>query len=151
MSNDNLTRPHPLGPYGAGGQAPAPQDLRPEPLELDAGTANRPVREVTPGRRLVESEPVRLYLRPLLVALLGLVTAYGLVDDTLAPAWLALIDAGLAVGGWLFIERVRGSVYSPRGAERKADRAARAAAAAGRDAWASTVRTETSAYRLGPL
>ena len=105
---DHLTRPHPFGSYVAGGQAPAPEDLRPDVLELaaaveDLPVSGAPVREVTPGRRLVESEPVRLYLRPLLVALLGLVTAYGLVDDTLAPAWLALVDAVLAVGGWLFI------------------------------------------------
>lgn len=149
---DHLTRPHPFGAYVAGGQVPAPEDLRPDGLELDAAVEDLPV----PGAPVqaagyADREPVRLFLRPVLVALLALVTAYGLVDDTVAPAWLALVDALVAVGGWLLVERLRANVYSPRGAERKAERAAHAAAARGRDAWTGTVSTETTSYRLGPL
>lgn len=135
----NETRPHPLGQFGAGGQTLVEDE---EPTTTAAPVGPAPA---------FDSEPVRLLLRPVLVALLALVTAYGLVDDTVAPAWLALVDALLAVGGWVLIERVRANVYSRQGAKRKADRAARAAAAAGRDAWASTVSTETTSYRLGPL
>jgi predicted membrane metal-binding protein len=83
-------------------------------LELDPATANLPVRAVPTLQRLVDTEPVRLYLRPALVAVLGLLTAYGLVSDVVAPAWLALVDAAVAVGGWLLIERVRASVFAPR-------------------------------------
>jgi hypothetical protein len=114
-TDDNLTRPHPLGSYGAGGQVPAQEDFRPDVLEeLDPAAASLPVVEpVGTLQRLADTEPVRLLLRPVLVAVLGLLTVYGLVDESTSPAWVALVDAIVAVAGWLLIERVRGYV-SPR-------------------------------------
>jgi len=148
------TRPHPLGAYVAGGQVRSVEDydpMSPDGVPLPPVLENEPapVREVTPGRRHFEAEPVRLFLRPLLVLVLVLVTAS--MAGRVTPDWIMAADAVAAMAGWLGIERLRANVYSRRGADRKAERAARAAAAAGRDAWARTITTETSAYRLGPL
>lgn len=77
-----------------------------------------PVESVSPLRRLQLTEPVRLYLYPVFVAVLGLLVAYGVVDDTLSPLYEALIGAVLAVGGRQVIEHVRDSVWSERSATR---------------------------------
>lgn len=48
-------------------------------------------------RRLRASEPVRLYLYGVGLALLALLVGYGLVDGAQAPLWVALLVALLGV------------------------------------------------------
>jgi hypothetical protein len=134
-----------------------PQDFPFEPLEDRAAAGNSSVGSaspedspavapVGPWRRLQLTEPVRLYLRPVLVALVGLAVAYGLVDDAVAPYWEALAAALLAVGGHVGIETVRAAVWSERSATRAALLAGRAAAAAEREhALSLTLRAAVAA------
>jgi hypothetical protein len=91
----------------------SPQEIPSDVLEHDPPAANPPVVAVSPWQRLLDTEPVRLYLWPVLVVLLGLLTTAGMLTDV-APALLAAGEALAAVGGWLTIEGVRASVVSPR-------------------------------------
>lgn len=91
----------------------APTHLEDHDDLADAPLAPR-VAGIGPLARLQLAEPVRLWLYPVLVALLGLAVTYGLISDTVAPQWEALAAAVLAIGGHGVIRAVRGAVVSPR-------------------------------------
>jgi len=61
-------------------------------------------------RILGDTEPVRRALYPVLVAVVGLLVAYGLLDAERVPLWLALGVAVLGVGG---TEAARHVAYAP--------------------------------------
>jgi hypothetical protein len=128
----------------------APQDFPSDPLELDPAAEDSPVvAPVGPLRRLQLTEPVRLYLYPVALALLALLVALGVVDDHLAPTYEALIGAVLAVGARFGIEGVRASVWSERSATQAALQAGRAAARAEREHGLSlTLRAAVAARKL---
>lgn len=67
--------------------------------------------------RIELSEPVRLRLYAVTVAVVALLTGYGLLDDAHATLWLAPIAAALGIGvtPW-----VRSAVVSPATAKRVA-------------------------------
>lgn len=72
-----------------------------------------------PLERLRETNPVRLALYPVAVAVVALLVWYGLVAEQAAPLWLALVAAALSAAG---TEAARASVDSPRTvAERERD------------------------------
>lgn len=108
----------------------SPQEIPADVLELAPAAESPPVVAVSPWQRLLDTEPVRLYLWPVLVVLLGLLTTAGMLTDV-APALLAAGEALVAVGGWLTIEGVRASVISPR-THKQAAAALASAAALGR-------------------
>ena len=79
----------------------------------DAPAVRVAVSGVGTWSRLTLSEPVRLRLYSVLVAVLGLLTAYGVVSDVQAGPWAALCAAVLGVGATV-TESVRNAVWSPR-------------------------------------
>lgn len=66
---------------------------------------------------MARTEPVRLYLYPVLTAVLGVLVYYGVVEADAVPLWTVLIGAVLAVGG---VEVARSKV-SPVGPPPGAD------------------------------
>jgi hypothetical protein len=116
------------------------------PLESSSAGNLPAVEPVGPFRRLQLTEPVRLYLYPVVVAAVAVLAAYGVVAPDVAPVWIALAGAVLSVGGPAVVERVRASVYSPRSATRAAFEGARAGAAAERErALSITMRAAVAA------
>jgi hypothetical protein len=98
---------------------PAPEDLRPDVLELDPAAGNLPVAGpavVAVGwlARWRDTEPVRLYLYPVVVSFLALLVGYGLVSDDVAPLWEALAGAVFSVGSLTAVAKARAAVHSPR-------------------------------------
>lgn len=125
------------------------QDGEHDPIETPAPAPVPPVAGVGLLSRLMLTEPVRLWLYPVLLAVLGLAVAYGLVSDTVAPLWEALFLAVLGVGGRFLVEGVRASVVSPRTAIRAEFDAARVAVAAERErALSITMRAAVAARSL---
>lgn len=61
---------------------------------------------------LRNSEPVRLYLYPVALAVLGVLGYYGVVESGSVPVWTVLIGAALSVGG---IETARSKVSPVQG------------------------------------
>lgn len=53
------------------------------------------------------SEPVRAYLYPILVAIIGVLVAYGIIDSEQAAVWTAV---GVAVLGVAGVETARSKV-----------------------------------------
>jgi hypothetical protein len=115
-----------------------------EPATTEPAAAVAPV---GPLRRLQLTEPVRLALYPVLVALLALAVAYGLVSDDVAPLWEALAAAVLGVGGLQGVELLRGAVYSQRSAVRATLDAHRAGVADERER-GLTITTRAAARQL---
>jgi hypothetical protein len=72
---------------------------------------------VGPLRRLIESEPVRLYLYGVLVVALAVLVSYGALTADRAALWGSLAGAVLAVP---VTEGLRSQVTSPRTAARLA-------------------------------
>ncbi|MFP5372400.1 MAG: hypothetical protein ACLGI3_16855 [Actinomycetes bacterium] len=141
------TQPHPFAVAFAAAQEDFPSDPPAgTPLE-SSSTGNPPaVAPVGPIRRLQLTEPVRLWLYPVVVALVGLLVAYGQVSADVAPLWEALAAAVLATGGPVVVERVRANVFSPRTATLDALAAGRAGAAAERErALSITMRAAVAA------
>lgn len=60
--------------------------------------------------KLRNTEPVRLYLYPVVLALLGVLVHYKIVEPEAVPLWTVFAGAVLAVGG---VEKARSLVSSP--------------------------------------
>jgi hypothetical protein len=87
-----------------------------DPIELDEAPAPPAPRVTGVGllARLASSEPVRLWLYPVVVAGVALLVAYGLVAPDVEPLWTSLAAALLGVGGPALVERLRAGVVSPK-------------------------------------
>ena len=69
-------------------------------------------------RRLRASEPVRLYLYGVGLAVLGLLVAYGIVAAAFLPLWVALLVALLGVPATEAARRAVRPVNPPSGGHR---------------------------------
>jgi hypothetical protein len=98
MSGRHLATPEPEPAASRGRHA----------LEVDVSTDDG--RTPSYGLR----EPIRLWIRSVVVAGLAVATAYGLIKDEMVPLWTALVGAALAVPA---AEVARAKAWSPASVE----------------------------------